>query len=281
MPGMRRGMCLALVLGVCGCTGAPAPSTTAQSATTSATPAATSAATPTPTPTAMPTATTTAAATATPTATASAADDLAAFVTTARAADTRLRHAAVAVNGAVRATSLVVDDRTAQAVKASSPSAVAAAIPAGMPPKLLRAVLLAYSDLVSRNRAMRSFWTAGTYPRDPLYDDTMRCLANGPPAKARFGADLAAVVTLARTTPPLPHVAATSKTSAELAVRLSIVLEANAGCDSCGGFVATKLSTVVWNDAAPGATTRTGTIDGISFTATFTTGRWTVELNAC
>ena len=281
MPRMRLAVGLAAVLSVCGCTGGPAPNSATQSATVTATLGTTPTSTATATPNTTPPATAAVTPTATPTAKPSAARDLAAFVAAARAADIRLRNAAVLVNGAVRPTTLVVDARTAQAVQASKPSAVQAAIPAGMPPRLVRAVLLAFSDLVSRHQAMRSFLYVGTYPRDPVYDDTTRCLANGPPAKARFPADLAAVVTLARSTPPLQHVAATSQASAELAVRLEHLRVANAGCDSCGGDVETKLITLVWNPAALGATTRTGTIGSIDFTATFATGGWTVHLNAC
>ena len=122
----------------------------------------------------------------------------------------------------------------------------------------------------------------GTYPPDPAdLNSPIRCLENGTFAAARFAADLAAVVALARSTPPLPDVAPTSQASAELAVRLKNVWEGNAGCDSCGGYTAAKLAPSTWHDAAPGATTRTGTVNAIAFTATFAAAGWAVDPQAC
>lgn len=265
---------LALGVGACGGGAPPAPAPTTSASTTPTT-------TPTPTPTTAPTPTPTG--TPAPTPTASAADDLAAFVEAARAADTRLRAAAALINGSVRSTAVVVDARTVEAVDASHPWAVVATIPAGMPPELLRAVLTTYSDLVSRHRAMSRFTEVGTFTRgEYTADDMLACLPNGSPAAARFAADLAAVVTLAGSTSPLPGTDPASQEAAEVAMRAELIVLANGGCDKCGGYVATELAPVTWDDAAPGATTRTGTLTEITFAVTYAAGEgWTARFNAC
>lgn len=267
---------LALGVGACGGGAPPAPAPTTSASTTPTT-------TPTPTPTTAPTPTPTE--TPAPTPTASAADDLAAFVEAARAADTRLRAAAALINGSVRSTAVVVDARTVEAVDASHPWAVVATIPAGMPPELLRAVLTTYSDLVSRHRAMSRVAQVGvgTFPRGEYNaDDILTCLPNGSPAAARFAADLAAVERLAGSTPPLPGTDPASQEAAEVAVRVAAIGLFNGGCDTCGGYVATEPAPLTWDDAASGATTRTGTVSEITFTATYAADDgWAVHLQAC
>ncbi len=235
--------------------------------------------------------------TGTATATASAEGALVKFIDAARAVDSRLRYAADLINGAIRSDTIVVDARTVAAVKATDASAVAAAIPAGMPPKLMLPVLIVYSDLVSRSASMRHFDHAETYPRLPSADQgpsqysfLLRDLANGSPAAHRFAADLAAVVKSARSTPPLMAVGPTSLASAEVAVRREFIRKSNAGCDIAGGHVATTLASIIWDDAAPTATTRTGFIadkfapagEGVKFTATYARGDgWTADIWAC
>jgi hypothetical protein len=253
-------------------------------------------ATPTPTPTATPSPSLPPepAATEAP----SALGDLAGFVDAARAADARLHEAAALVNASIRSDVIAIDARTAAAVKATDPSAVAAAIPAGMPAKLLGPVLTVYSDLVSRSAAMGPFASAGTYSRTATDADLgasdaerqLRCLANGSPAAGRFTADLAAVGTVARATPPLKRADPTSLASAELAVHLMEIRLRNTGCASCGGYVMTRMSSIVWDDAAPKALTRTGSIrsdayadgGGVRFTASYEAGKgWVVLIYAC
>ena len=258
----------------------------------------TSTSTVSPTPsTASPTASTASptASTASPTTTVTAEGALVEFADAARAADARLRHAAELINGSIRPDAIVVDERTAAAVLATDPSPVAAAIPAGMPPRLLLPVLTVYSDLVSRSAAMGFFKIAKTYPRAssagqgfPDAAFVLGCLKHGAPAAHRFGADLAAVSAAARSTPPLTAVRPASLASADLAVRLASIELRNNCSDECGGYVATTLASIVWDHAASTATTRSGSIanegaDGrIRFTATYSPrGGWTVHLAAC
>lgn len=295
MNRMRRGgMCLAVVLslGVGACSGSPPTGT----ATPTTSPTITTAgSTPTSTPTPMPS--------ATPAPTASALVDLTAFIDAAREVDTRLHAATPLVNASIQTDAVVVDERTATAVKAIDISAVASTIPAGMPAELMRQVLTVYSDLVSRTLAMSGFRYADrTYSRissegamGPAEGEEMvQCLANGSPAAQRFEADLAAVVTTAGSTPPLPALDPTSLAYPELEARLQEIVARNGGCGACGGHVATRSSSIVWDDPAPSATTRNGTIVyvpdetgthedwGISFTATYAPGEgWTVDIHAC
>lgn len=240
---------------------------------------------------------------ATPAPTASALIDLTAFIDAAREVDTRLHAATPLVNASIQTDAVVVDERTATAVKAIDISAVASTIPAGMPAELMRQVLTVYSDLVSRTLAMSGFRYADrTYSRissegamGPAEGEEMvQCLANGSPAAQRFEADLAAVVTTAGSTPPLPALDPTSLAYPELEARLQEIVARNGGCGACGGHVATRSSSIVWDDPAPSATTRNGTIVyvpdetgthedwGISFTATYAPGEgWTVDIHAC
>jgi hypothetical protein len=291
MQRMRwRGLCLAVVLsvGIVGCAGAPR-TVTATPTTTSPT-TATAGSTPAPTRTLTPS--------ATPTPTASALGDLAGFVDAAREVDTRLQAATRLINASVRTDAVVVDERTAAAVKAIDTDMVAAAIPAGMPAELMRQVLTVYSELVSRTRALTYFGYAGTSSRLSPAGETalaegehlVQCLANGSPAAYRFEADLAAVGTTAGAMAPLQAVDEASLVAAELEALLTEIELRNGGCGSCGGYVATTLSSIIWDDAAPGATTRTGSVvspldgaeSGIAFTATYVPGQgWTVELRAC
>lgn len=296
MQRMRwRGLCLAVVLsvGIAGCAGAPR-TVTATPTTTSPT-TATAESTPTATLTLTPS--------ATPAPTASALGDLADFVDAAREVDAKLHAATPLINASIGTDAVVVDERTAAAVKAIDTDAVAAAIAAGMPAELMRQVLTVYSDLVSRTLAVSGFRYADrTYSRIPsegemglaVGEDMVQCLANGSPAAHRFEADLAAVVTTAGSMPPLQAPDPTSLAYPELEARLQEIVARNEGCGACGGHVVTRSSSIVWDDAAPSATTRDGTIVyapaevdtdedwGISFTATYVPGGgWTVDIHAC
>src|SRR5450830_636352 len=295
MNRMRRGgMCLAVVLslGVGACSGSPPTGTVTPTTSSTIT---TAGSTPTSTLTPMPS--------ATPAPTASALVDLAAFIDAAREVDTRLHAATPLVNASIQTDAVVVDEPTATAVKAVDISAVTSTIPAGMPAELMRQVLTAYSDLVSRTQAVSRFrYPDRTYSRIPSDgamglaegEEMVQCLANGSPAAQRFEADLAAVVTTAGSTPPLPALEPTSLGYPELEARLQEIVGRNGGCGACGGHVATRSSSIVWDDAAPSATTRNGTIVyepdetgthedwGVSFTATYAPGEgWTVDIHAC
>jgi hypothetical protein len=295
------GMCLAVVLslGIVACSGSPRTATPTPTSLPPTSPPTTVTAESTPTPTLAPTPTPAAA----PAPTASALGDLAAFIDAAREVDTRLHAATPLINASIQTDAVMVDERTATAVTAIDFSAVASAIPAGMPADLMRQVLTVYSDLVSRTLAVSGFRFADrTYSRIPSEgemglaegEDMVQCLANGSPAAHRFEADLAAVVTTAGSTPPLPALDPTSLAYPELEARLQEIVVRNGGCGACGGHVATRSSSIVWDPAAPSATTRNGTIVhapdetgtdedwGVSFTAVYTPGEgWTVEIHAC
>lgn len=299
LRGGRTCLTLLVVLGVTACSGASpgAPSTSAPVVTGAPSSPTVAAPPPAPSPASAPTSPTAPPST-------SAQRDLAAFVDAAAELDRRLRATASLVNAGIHADAVVVDGPTAAAVQGLTLTAVASAVPAGLPPELMRPVLTTYSDLASRAQAMSSFRVADrTYSRvapegaaGPAEGEQMvACLANGTVAAQRFAADLAAVVTAARSTPPVPAVDAASLARAELQVRLAEIGSRNGGCGACGGYVATRLSTIQWDDAATSAATRTGTIlpeasagpgaadpDGVSFTAVYSPGTgWTVMLNAC
>ena len=92
--------------------------------------------------------------------------DLDPYVTAAQRADLLLEAAAAAINNGATAEELRVDQPTADAVSAARDAVSEAghAIPAGLEPELLRAVLLVQSDLVSRTWAMRPAEFVGTVP---------------------------------------------------------------------------------------------------------------------
>jgi hypothetical protein len=265
------GMCLAVVLslGIVACSGSPRTATPTPTSLPPTSPPTTVTAESTPTPTLAPTPTPAAA----PAPTASALGDLAAFIDAAREVDTRLHAATPLINASIQTDAVMVDERTATAVTAIDFSAVASAIPAGMPADLMRQVLTVYSDLVSRTLAVSGFRFADrTYSRIPSE----------------------AVVTTAGSTPPLPALDPTSLAYPELEARLQEIVGRNGGCGACGGHVATRSSSIVWDPAAPSATTRNGTIVhapdetgidedwGVSFTAVYAPGEgWTVEIHAC
>lgn len=296
---------LGLGLGACS---AARPTSTATSVTSVASetssPTGTTSPSPSPVPATPPGAPLASPPTVAPGGNASALGDLAAFVGAARELDGRLHTAASLVDGTVRADVVVVDQRTAAAVQGLTLSALTSAVPPGLPPALMRRVLTTFSDLASRVASMSRFRYADrTYSRNTAGDPTapndgaemVACLANGSEAAHRFDGDLAAVVALAASTPPLPSVGPSSLARAELQVRLAEIVLRNFGCDTCGGYVANNLSVVVWDGTDPSATTRTGRIldaahtgsaagddGGVRFTATYTRSHgWTVQLNAC
>lgn len=219
---------------------------------------------------------------------ASAAAQLAAFVAAAQRADGRIRQAAALVNGDIGATSMRFTPATLAAVRALSTEPAARALPAGLPPVLLRAALVVYGDLASRAAAfggVEMYGSAGDAL--PIGSASARAvlhgLRNGAPAAARFGRDLAAVRALALQTPPVAVAARDSRAAAELAVRLRSLDHRN-GCDETfGGWVPAALEPIVWQPGAGHAPGRyEGTISGIRFHATYTAQHvWDVVLDAC
>jgi hypothetical protein len=218
---------------------------------------------------------------------ASAAAQLAGFFAAAEVADSRLKHAAALVNGGVGKTTLSLSPAALAALKALDTTAAAAAIPAGLPPELLRRTLLVYSDLVSRSIPLGRLWEfRSEYPM-PLDSQDGKylygCLGNGAPAAARFGADLAAARALAAQTLPVTPPAPDSRPAAELALRIYQIGHRNSGCMECGGYVFTTLSQIVWQpEDEPGVGHSDGYIDGIRFRVTYHAGHgWDVMIWAC
>jgi hypothetical protein len=167
-------------------------------------------------------------------------------------------------------------------------TAVSRAIPAGLPPELLRRTLLVYSDLVSRTLSFRRV-EESQYLEYPLSvsgregKDVFGCLGNGAVAAARFADDLAGLRALAQASPPVTKVAPDSRAAAGLALRILSIGKRNGGCKECGGWIATRLAQVIWQPRShPGVGNRDGTIDGIEFTAVYRLGHgWDVETFAC
>jgi hypothetical protein len=212
---------------------------------------------------------------------ASAADALEPFLAAATTLDAQLRAAATAINaGGPPWTE--VSQEVADAVQAADLEPVASAVPAGLPPELLQSVVLVYSDLSSRRHAMASFETAPDLPYEPI--DLLDELGNGHAAAARFDADLAALRSLAESTPPVTVAAPDSRAAAETLLHLQYVELANGGCDSRGGAVFPDLPAIDWIPSSSGAGTpeRDGHIDGIPFSAELTAaGTWDIVLWAC
>jgi hypothetical protein len=219
-----------------------------------------------------------------PTLALTAEEAVAAFVGAATAADAALRLAATHIDGAVSTGAVTLDEETVAAVRAIDLAAVRASIPAGLPAAVLEPVLVVYGDLASRHAAMADAGVAArTHPRPGTEaDELLACLPHGSVAAARFAADLDAVHAAARSTPAPAAVAPDARAGAELAARLAEITLRNTGCGTCGGFVPTDLSDVVWEDAAPDATMLSGTVAGTRVDATYTAaGGWVVELHAC
>jgi hypothetical protein len=212
-----------------------------------------------------------------------AADDLARFFAQAAGIDQKLHAAALLINGGIGMTSVQFNQATVDAVAAADPAPSAAAIPAGMTPDLLRAVILVQSDLASRWYAFDPVLRGPEGPPAQERTRVLTCLANGARAAGRFDADLAAARALAAVSAPVRIARPASHAAAEVAIRLAFVDEANAGCDSCGGSVAAEPPAIVWRQIAnPYSGHWDGTAGRIPFRASYRPGRgWKVELNAC
>lgn len=207
----------------------------------------------------------------------SAATTLAPFFGAVSTLDRQLHTAATAING-TGPPWRTISETVATTVRAADLGPVATAIPAGLPPDLLRSVILVYSDLASRRFAMGYFSIATTiHPNaHPNSTDLLHDLGTGHTAAARFPADLAATHTLAEATPAVTTLPETSRQAAEIQLYTRYVEEANGGCDTHGGHIITALPPITWN-GRPG----NGTIAGITFTANLTDGTWHIRLIAC
>jgi hypothetical protein len=219
----------------------------------------------------------------------SAARQLAAFIAAAGQADGQLRHAAVLVNADIGTTSMRFTPATLAAVRALGNAPVARAIPAGLPAELLRETLVAYGDLSSRAAAFGGVRLYGDAGRElPIggqdAKSVLRGLHNGAPAAARFGADLAAVRSLAQQTPPVTVAAPDSRAAAELALRLHSMDLRNNCSEEFGGYAPTQFETVSWHPASDQHSHHYEGIigNGGRFQADYTTARgWQININAC
>jgi len=218
----------------------------------------------------------------------SAASDLAPFFAAAAHEDAKLKVAATLVNRGIGKTAVTFDQATVDAVHGLDPKAVSATIPNGIEPGLKRAVLLVYSDIMSRRMAMSRVGNVGTYPMSD-YGDLLTCLHNGSLAAARYPGDLAAARELAAQSPPVVSVPADSRSAEDLAVRLNEIDLQNSGCGSCGGYTPTELVPVTLYSQPTyyprGHVNVDGTIGangGVGFTARYNAATgWTVQLIAC
>lgn len=261
---MRRILALVLAAGLAGCAG-----------TTNNSPTATSS---------PPETTTTTATTRPPTTTtqprASAYDGLATYVRAAEKLDLQLGHAAQLINTVGPPWPSPLPESVTSSVGAADLQPVAAAIPAGLPPELLRRTILVYSDLASRRYAMRWFGPDG-FPYDEanpqMQSDLLAALANGAPAAARFGSDLDALISEARTSPPVTPAAPTSRAAADLLLLIQWTEGMNAGCASTGGVIVTTLPEIVWNPHDDVS----GTIAGVDFEARLINSAWQTTIHAC
>lgn len=213
-----------------------------------------------------------------------AADDLAPFFRAARLVDARLKAAATLVNANIGANG-INDQATLEAIRALNPDEAATAVPTGLPPDLLLAVLIVQSDLSSRSAA----FSGGIGVHGDFHDQGIQaatdCLKNGDQAARNFAAELASAEDLARASSPIVAVAPDSKAAGELAVRLADLRLRNYGCAACGGAVITELAPLNWypeRRTTAGGAISDGDLGGLEFDYTYTpdTG-WNIQLHAC
>ncbi len=212
-----------------------------------------------------------------------ALDALAPFFAAAAQTDQNLRAAADTVNAGIGNDTVTFDRATIDAIDRGSPNAVAATIPTGLDPTVEQAVLLVYSDLVSRYGAMRGgdCDQAGARPLADLNDD---CFVRGHEAASRTPGDVDAVYVAAAAAPATVTPGPDSRESAEVPLRIEYINKANMGCGTMGGYLATQPIPVEWvtEDSAPEVPPTDGRVGGIGFTASYNAGSgWTVDLRAC
>jgi hypothetical protein len=226
---------------------------------------------------------------ANPDAAGSSTGELAPYLAAAERADAQLRRAAALVNGGMTKDELRISPEAVRAIRAASPDTLAATVPAGMPPQLMRPVLLTFSELASRYYAMRFVLAAGDVRREvvvprsrvvsPTLAQIVDALGNGAPAAARFERDLANAKALAAEHTPLPEAEPRSRAAAEIGIRLEHIVTANGCCMEAGGNVFTSLVPLRWADGGD-RSSRTGTVNGIGFRVDWTGDRWDVRLAA-
>jgi hypothetical protein len=216
----------------------------------------------------------------------SAAEQLSGFFAEAERMHTQLRHAAALVNEGFRSDTVRLDRATLDAVRDVRPETLAQRIPGGLDRDRMRAVLLVYSELVSRRAAMNrvvEYASESPLARDSdQVRDLLACLAHGSAAAADFGADLAAAKAVASHGPPVTA-RPNSRDAAEVAVRAGYIRLANNGCGDCGGRVLRDLTPLTWSTGAPkGAEPFEGTVVGIRFRAWYRSAQgWAVDFRAC
>lgn len=218
--------------------------------------------------------------------------DLQRFFAAAAANDRAIAAVAARINAAIGPEWVNFSPSLWNAALATRPDAVKAAIPAGMPKPLERAVLLVYSDLVSRSAALTGgdpCLQSQPIPRselDPL------CFKQGHEAKVKFRGDVAKAKAVARRYSKIVVAAPRSRAAASLAVKEAAIEVGNRGCVSAGGFRATKSFTVIWYPK-PVYLESGGRYDGdvhygrvtpgpgMQFRADWTNRGWDVGLNVC
>ena len=183
----------------------------------------------------------------------SAADDLAEFFGGAAAVDGRLRALAARLNPHITADSTNFTQADVDAAQAIEPevASLAKTIPPGLPPHLELAVLVVFSELDSRERAMSAGECVRPGPTS-RQDGMFGCFANGAAAAARFPSDLAAAEQLARQTAPITAPAPSSRSVAEVLLQVYDIEEYNGGCASHGGYIADRIQPVEWFAAPQG-----------------------------
>lgn len=210
----------------------------------------------------------------------SATDGLQAFTDEVRRLDTLLKTTAGMINSDLGAGPTVhFRQATRDAAAGVNPAKLSQAIPAGLDPDLLRAVLVVYSSVAARSAAFRPI-VSGESARDQI----LRCLQNGSVAAKTFAADFAALRSLAAASAPIHAAAPASRAAGERALRLAEVALSYACYPGCGGPVFRQLATLVWKKTPPaqGTLASDGTIGGIPFTADYRAGRgWAVMIIAC
>ncbi|HET9656605.1 MAG TPA: hypothetical protein VFP72_14705 [Kineosporiaceae bacterium] len=205
-----------------------------------------------------------------------AADQLAGFFAAATRADGQLRRAAAEINRGIGPTTIRFDQRTVAAVRAIDLDAVVRAMPGGLPPALQRSLLQVYADLASRTAAMHDIelYAGQPLPRNGEGARTLfACLGNGSAPAGLFGSDLAAARRLAARTGPVSLARASSRSSAEIAIRTWLIHDRNYAGGGCGGYIPRPivLEPITWKRIVlTGAGVWDGTIGELPFRAQYT-----------
>jgi hypothetical protein len=201
--------------------------------------------------------------------------------------DRALRNAATLVNAGIGPETINVSPGAFAAVDAIDPHSLISALPGGTPTRLTQQSLLVFSDLAARRYAYQALLrTRNEMPLSRLSRDgreALAGLANGTAPAARFPADLAALRSAASTASAFTPAAASSRATAEIAVRTAYILGRNSGCGESGGWVEPELLPLVWKQGTDVFGQRTdGSIAGVTFRADYNPANgWSIRLNAC